>query len=122
MKFLGRAWAMIGLFLLLTAAMEIGATILRAALQSPDLRPTADAYHDVDWSRDYFEEFHRTQVMRWEPFAYWRRVPFEGRFINVDERGIRRTWRRPGDAQGDEETYRRRRRRPGVDCRHRRRR
>src|SRR6185369_4951231 len=24
---------------------------------------------------------------------YWRRQPFAGRFINIDERGVRRTWK-----------------------------
>jgi hypothetical protein len=52
----------------------------------------ADAYNGTDWSRDYYREFSDSQSTAWEPYSYWRRLPFEGRFINVDERGLRRTW------------------------------
>ena len=36
----------------------------------------------------------------WHPYVYWRERPSEGRHVNVDERGLRRTWNRVEDGKG----------------------
>ncbi|MCB9487561.1 MAG: SGNH/GDSL hydrolase family protein [Deltaproteobacteria bacterium] len=49
----------------------------------------------------YWAEFLGLK-QRWEPYAYWRREAFAGSYINIDERGYRRTWNPtppPGDAR-----------------------
>ncbi len=32
------------------------------------------------------------RALTWAPYVYWKRKPFAGKYINVDERGLRRTW------------------------------
>jgi lysophospholipase L1-like esterase len=61
-------------------------------------RSTGDKFlgeENVSWQSAYWEEFAASAAMQWTPYLYWRRVPFEGEFINVDERGIRRTLSSP---------------------------
>lgn len=50
----------------------------------------ADAYSEADWVEPYLNDYFRIRL-RWEPYLYWRRRPFESQWINVDEQGIRRT-------------------------------
>ncbi|HVQ27910.1 MAG TPA: hypothetical protein VMV01_22165 [Planctomycetota bacterium] len=76
-----------------------GAGGVYAQARSPD-RYKADAYAGVDWSDDYWREFHDSKEMRWEPYVYFRRRPYAGRYIRVDERGLRSTWNPPGPAAG----------------------
>jgi hypothetical protein len=54
----------------------------------------ADAYEDRSWLMAGFHEFEAGN-MRWEPFAYYRRAPFAGRYVNVDADGLRHTWNMP---------------------------
>lgn len=61
---------------------------------SVDPRSEADVYADADWSRDYFEGLAQSHV-QWQPYVYWRRAPFESPHINVDGRGLRKTWQQP---------------------------
>ena len=43
------------------------------------------------WLEDYYKEFHQ-QHISWEPYVYWRYTPYKGHYINIDEKGLRRTW------------------------------
>jgi lysophospholipase L1-like esterase len=45
----------------------------------------------TSWQLAYWEEFKASSAMQWTPYLYWRRKPFRGEFINIDERGVRRT-------------------------------
>ena len=57
-----------------------------------DYRVYADGHRGDDWARDYYNESRRSAEVAWRSYVYWRRLPFAGRFINVDINGIRRTW------------------------------
>lgn len=46
---------------------------------------------DAPWREAYWEEFRASSQVQWTPYLYWRRRPFEGEFINVDGRGVRRS-------------------------------
>jgi lysophospholipase L1-like esterase len=50
---------------------------------------------DVPWVPAYRAEFEALEA-QWTPFVYWRRKQFSGRFINIDERGVRKTLPPPG--------------------------
>jgi len=57
--------------------------------------PGADVYSNQDWANEYWREFNETNSTRyveWHSYIYWRRKPFEGKYINVNQDGIRRTW------------------------------
>ncbi|HET9887514.1 MAG TPA: SGNH/GDSL hydrolase family protein, partial [bacterium] len=56
-----------------------------------DRRVRADAYRDSTWTASYFEEFRKCSDVSWEPYVYWRRDPFPGKFINIDSSGVRNT-------------------------------
>jgi len=86
------------LVLLIAAAtivvLEAGARVALhgATYWSTDRRVEADGYAGAPWRREYYREFLESGDVEWHPFVYWRRRPYEGTFINVDSRGIRRTW------------------------------
>ena len=91
-------WLVIGVLVLLLAGVELASAVIyktarmvkyRARL---DPRLTSPIYAKADWAVAYFgNELKASQEMRWEPYVYWRRKPFAGNLINVDDRGYRRT-------------------------------
>ncbi len=91
-----QVWLAVGLTLLLLAVAEAGARlVLLARPPAVDPRVHADAYAGAPWVAGLYAEIAQVGRMRWEPYVYWRRVAFAGRFVNVDERGLRRTWQPP---------------------------
>lgn len=99
-------WLILGVTLLLLAGLEV---ITRAGFtlrdiwsnggnpQIVDESVRADVYKDKDWAAEYWREENETvQTVRsdWHSYVYWRRSPFQGKYINVDENGIRHTWNR----------------------------
>jgi lysophospholipase L1-like esterase len=87
-----------GIWILLLIFVEIISSVILAvaipdARVGYDARLNADTYEEKDksWLKDYYKEFLKQRVS-WEPYVYWRYAPFNGRYINVDERGLRRTW------------------------------
>ena len=64
-------------------------------VQDPSVNPRAkaDAYPEqLEWVTPYFESLDESAAMRWAPYVYWRRQAYESPYINIDGRGIRRTW------------------------------
>lgn len=57
-----------------------------AATMWPDVEP------DGSWWHQFCDEYDRASELRWSPYVYWRRAPFAGEVINVDDNGRRRTW------------------------------
>lgn len=87
-------WLATGLAIVLLGAGELLArATLSLRTKPPDPRVEADAYPREPWVRELYEENTRAARVRWEPYVYWRRLPFRGRYINIDGRGVRRTWR-----------------------------
>ena len=94
-----RVWALLGISLLMIVAIELLATawlrITDSAEPTEDYRVHADGYHGADWVDAYFKEFEVANHVAWRPFVYWRRAPFQGRYLNIDDRGLRKTWNPP---------------------------
>jgi lysophospholipase L1-like esterase len=63
-----------------------------------DYKTHSDAFANSPWVNDYFAEDHRAAILDWHSYVYWRLRPFHGRYVNVDENGIRRTWQSPDSA------------------------
>lgn len=57
-----------------------------------DEREFSDIYEELDWSPDYFREKHAANKVNWRSYVYWRKRPFSGSHINVDDAGIRKTY------------------------------
>ncbi|MCB2264403.1 MAG: SGNH/GDSL hydrolase family protein, partial [Candidatus Thiosymbion ectosymbiont of Robbea hypermnestra] len=103
-------WLILGILLLLIVLGEAG---LRLALTARDWlldRPLtehqvaedkidrwarADAYQGATWTHGYFRELERVRPFPWQPYVYWRRPPYQGRYIRVDRNGLRATWNPP---------------------------
>jgi hypothetical protein len=55
------------------------------------LNPLPSPYRNLDMSADYARELEASRRQQYVPYVEWRRVPYQGRFISVDEAGLRRT-------------------------------
>ena len=60
-------------------------------------REKASYYSSQDWGERYWQEFRLSNTQRYTPFVGWRRAPFQGDTIAIDQHGVRVT--------------------PGADCR-----
>lgn len=93
-------WLILCITLLLLLVVEIGLSLVYGVLDpvrasrsaARNWRAQADVYSDASWVDDYYREFEESNVTRWTPYVYWRRQPYQGRYINVDANGLRRTW------------------------------
>lgn len=45
---------------------------------------------NIAWQSAYWKEFNGIEA-QWTPYVYWRRKPFSGEFININQRGVRYT-------------------------------
>lgn len=100
-------WLLLGITLFCLAGSELAARVgifLRDTWENggkpqlidPSLE--ADVYQNQDWAEEYWREENQTlqtSYARWHSYVYWRRAPYQGKYINIDENGIRRTWNPP---------------------------
>lgn len=49
-------------------------------------------YGGAAWAKQHFTEYHDLKEAEYVSYYGWRRPPFAGETINLDERGMRRTW------------------------------
>ena len=89
-------WRLTGILVFWLIAIELASFGLVRHLDAKDARRQesfwnqSDSYAGADWIDAYMADFFRIRL-RWEPYVYWRRLPFQSRFINVDDAGLRRT-------------------------------
>ncbi len=70
-----------------------------AAELPADPREDTPALADAPWRHQYFQELGRAVTTFW-PYVLWKPQPAEGRYINIDADGVRRSYEsgaRPGD-------------------------
>ncbi|MFC1709275.1 SGNH/GDSL hydrolase family protein [Candidatus Omnitrophota bacterium] len=48
-------------------------------------------YEGKEWARDLFEEMQEVGI-RYEQFLEWDRKSYRGSYVNIDTRGVRKTW------------------------------
>ncbi len=80
---------------LVVAVAELGARtvfFVRDRVKGFDYRVHADALASAPWRTRYFEELQVSSQAEWRPYVTWRSRPYAGEHINIDERGLRRTW------------------------------
>ncbi len=58
---------------------------------APRLRVTLSQYEGKDWLKTMRREEVATSRYFYQPYVVWRRRPFEGKTISIDESGLRRT-------------------------------
>ena len=55
------------------------------------LNPTPSPFRKLSVSADYARELDDSTRWRYVPYVEWRHMPYQGRFISVDQSGLRRT-------------------------------
>ncbi len=92
-------WLIVGICLLL---FVIADAVLNVVIDGPEpqlvvpgsVAPSpysAPFLENSPWVSDFLAEFRDSRRLRWEPYSYWRREPFDGSLINIDESGVRAT-------------------------------
>lgn len=89
----------LGIALILFFVIEAGLSIafkMRSFWRPPEtnFRKLADTYPDRSWSEKYYSEIddiEKNRSLRWRPYVYWRRLPRNGEYINIDNNGLRKT-------------------------------
>ncbi|MCB2221447.1 MAG: SGNH/GDSL hydrolase family protein [Bacteroidetes bacterium] len=84
-------WIIAGITLLIFLFIELFFRIFFLFSSDPDPRIHADCYKNADWVADYYKEFNNCNASTWESYVYWRRIHFEGQFINVTKDQLRKT-------------------------------
>jgi len=92
-------WTIVGITILafvllesfLTLAFRVRGGLFESSTAYVDPRGNADAYQDGSWVASYYEEFERSQIAQWKPYVYWRNQPYQGKYINIAENGLRFT-------------------------------
>lgn len=84
-QFLRQLCISVTIFVLLLGLGELGAYLF-LRLNQPPL-----PYTDLPVPAEYVREIQASMRHQYLPFVQYRRKPFHGRFISVDEQGIRRT-------------------------------
>ena len=86
--------------LVLLACLELGAISVLTVesllsgptrLQVTDARAELSYYTSQDWAAKYWQEFSDAERRDYHSWVLWRRAPFEGATINIDQEGIRKT-------------------------------
>jgi len=54
-------------------------------------REKVSYYASQDWAERFWHEFRLARILRYYPYVGWRRAPFKGKTINVNQDGIRLT-------------------------------
>jgi hypothetical protein len=88
--------------LVLCAGLELAAWStfkIRSLISSPAQQLVGDGaprekvsyYSSQDWAEQYWYEFRLTRTQQYYPYVGWRRAPFKGKTIEIDQNGVRLT-------------------------------
>ena len=80
-----------GLELASRAAYTIRGFLTREETLPSDPRSASSYYATEEWAHQYWQEFVRSRKTRYRAYTVWRRAPFKGKTINIDDGGIRMT-------------------------------
>lgn len=92
---MGNSWRTIGITLLLLFGLEMAVQItfgVRSWIVSH--RQEQNELRRLgltDWAAEYQSEFRCSERAARHPYLHWRRLPFTGRQINIDDQGLRHT-------------------------------
>ena len=88
--------------LVLCAGLELAARSsfkIKSLISSPaqqlvgegNPREKVSYYSSQDWAKQYWYEFRLSRTQRYYPYLGWRRAPFKGKTIEIDQNGVRLT-------------------------------
>lgn len=90
---------LMGLLIVLNFAAILifqGYRIIKYSIVKPSANPSIDTrgglpnYKNIDWAHKHFKEFGELQS-EYRSYIGWRRLPYKGETININEQGIRNT-------------------------------
>jgi hypothetical protein len=91
----------IGRTLVLVACLGFAANVLAAVIvqlehalgvaTASDTRAGLPNYQGIDWADTHFREFLKLEEVH-HSYVGWRRLPYQGATINIDQDGMRRTY------------------------------
>jgi hypothetical protein len=90
-KFIRDTWLIAGITFFILLLIEIGFTVYFRFNPQGENQPIADAYESADWLEEYNKEFDACSAEDWHSYVYWRRKPYKGTYINIDDQGLRKT-------------------------------
>lgn len=88
-------WSIVGLGLALLLVLEGVSRAGFAILDAQRERRSSQVFRSLNPGEAWLNEFHREVAERrfqWQPYVYWRQVSIGSGPVNIDERGLRRTW------------------------------
>jgi hypothetical protein len=56
-----------------------------------EARRNVSYYSSTDWAKQYWHEHDLSVTQRYYPYVGWRRAPFKGKTIEIDQNGVRLT-------------------------------
>jgi lysophospholipase L1-like esterase len=89
-----KLWLFFGLFSMVVIMLETFCFVwihIRKEKPNENAFLLTEAYKDTLWREAYFAEFHSACRLQWEPYLYWRCIPFKGNYININDHGLRVT-------------------------------
>lgn len=92
--FLRSMWLIIGITLILIVLLETTVRARRAWASRSSGPPTfldGDPRKTEAWVVDFYREFLKAQKLSWRSYVYFRRIPFDGKEIDIDTLGRRFT-------------------------------
>lgn len=57
-----------------------------------DSRVNNEVYNNCSWANEYFKEFGHSFRKQDIPYIGWSRIECSGKYVNIDENGLRHTW------------------------------
>jgi lysophospholipase L1-like esterase len=101
------AWLILGISILLLLTVELFSSVLLALHRGTPTNPVihADAFGSAEWAKAYFYEWSSIPT-KWHPYVHWRRESFKGKYINIDQEGIRQTWNAKGGTNSGSKIFR----------------
>jgi hypothetical protein len=80
-----------GLELTAFAAFKIRGLSLSSSPAEERRREKVSYYSSQDWAQQYWYEHGLSVTQRYYPYVGWRRAPFKGKTIEIDQNGVRLT-------------------------------
>ena len=103
-RWLRDAYVILGVTLTFCVVLELVCTVIwHFRDRGPvDARSKADTYDGAPWAEQYYRELSASSAMQWASYVYWRRLPYRGQYVNVNDDGLRATWQpdRPAGSDG----------------------
>lgn len=82
---------LVSLELASTGVFKARELLMGPAPREADPREKSSYYSNQAWAAQYWNEFALSRKQQYRPFLVWRRAPFKGTTINIDQNGVRLT-------------------------------